>query len=379
MKNTHVRQNPSRAIRWVRRTGIFVTLVVMVAGGVPDSAPAYADKYDDQIKALQQQISETERSKDHLNLEADNLNDAIAGLQTKISALQADIDANQVKNQEVQDKIANSQERLKLYRKALGGVIRESYTQDNISTLEMLASSKSLGDFFDQQTYRTSIQNKIKTTLDKVLALQQDLKTQKETLDKLLADQKTMQTSLDMQRAENARLLAMNQDQQAAFTSEIKQNNSAITQLRALQAAENARLYTSGSAPKGSQGGGGYPAAWANAPMDSLVDSWGMYNRECVSYTAWKVASTGRYMPYWGGRGNAKQWPDNARAAGIPVDSNPKPGDVAISTRGTYGHSMYVEAVNGDGTVTVSQYNAAWDGNFSTAKVYAAGLQFIHF
>lgn len=361
------------------RVGVVVVSAVLLAGGFPITSRVRADKYDEQIKVLQQQISETQRSKDHLNIEADNLNQAISSLQDKITTLESSILINQTKSQELQDKIADTQKKIELQRSMLGETIVESYTKDNISTFEMLASSKNLSDYFDQQVYRATIQNKIKTSLQKIATLQKELNGQKSVLDQQLADQRTMQTNLDMQRSESARLLAMNEDQQTAYTNEIRQNNSAITQLRALQAAENAKLYTSGSAPKGQQGGGGYPAAWANAPMDALVDTWGMYNRECVSYTAWKVASTGRYMPYWGGRGNAKQWPDNARAEGIPVDSNPRVGDVAISTRGTYGHSMYVEAVNGDGTISVSQYNASWDGNFSTAKVYAAGLQFIHF
>ena len=84
-------------------------------------------------------------------------------------------------------------------------------------------------------------------------------------------------------------------------------------------------------------------------------------------------------MPYWGGRGNAKLWDDNARAAGIPVDSSPRVGDVAVSNSGTYGHVMYVEAVHGGGTITVSQYNASWDGKYSVAKRATTGLVFIHF
>jgi surface antigen/FtsZ-binding cell division protein ZapB len=366
-------------LRFARYGGIFITALAVLVSTLSVAPSVHADKYDEQIQALQQQISETQRSKDHLNIEADNLNDAIAALQEKITTLEGSIQINQTKNEELQVKIDKIQKELDLQRSLLGDAIVESYTKDDISTFEMLASSKNLSDYFDQQVYRASIQNQITTTLKKIASLQHDLNFQKVALNQLLTDQKTMQSSLAMQQSESARLLAMNQDQQTSYTTEIKQNNSAITQLRALQAAENAKLYTSGTAPKGQQGGGGYPAAWANAPMDSLVDSWGMYNRECVSYTAWKVASTGRRMPYWGGRGNAKQWPDNARAEGIPVDSTPRPGDVAISTRGTYGHSMYVEAVNGDGTISVSQYNASWDGNYSTAKVYTTGLQFIHF
>jgi surface antigen len=84
-------------------------------------------------------------------------------------------------------------------------------------------------------------------------------------------------------------------------------------------------------------------------------------------------------MPNWGGVGNANQWPDDARAAGIPVDSNPQVGDVAIQYIGTAGHAMYVEAVNGDGTIQISQYNGDYNGSYSTATVSASGLSFIHF
>jgi surface antigen len=84
-------------------------------------------------------------------------------------------------------------------------------------------------------------------------------------------------------------------------------------------------------------------------------------------------------MPNWGGVGNANQWPDNARNAGIPVDSNPQAGDVAIMNVGWAGHAMYVDSVNDDGTINISQYNGTYDGTYSTTTISASGLQFIHF
>jgi surface antigen len=134
--------------------------------------------------------------------------------------------------------------------------------------------------------------------------------------------------------------------------------------------------------------GGGYPAKWCNLPIDAVVDSWGMYNRQCVSYTAFKVhmdflaGKNRRDMPYWGGIGNANQWDDNARRAGIPVDSNPTPGSIAVSNSGYYGHVMYVEQVatiNGQQAIYISQYNAGWDGRYSEGWRYTTGLVFIHF
>jgi surface antigen len=64
--------------------------------------------------------------------------------------------------------------------------------------------------------------------------------------------------------------------------------------------------------------------------------------------------------------GNAKDWVYAASNRGIPVYREPKPGDVAISTAGAWGHAMYVEAVSGD-VMLISQYNVNLDGRYSTA------------
>ena len=40
---------------------------------------------------------------------------------------------------------------------------------------------------------------------------------------------------------------------------------------------------------------------------------------------------------------------------------------------------MYVEAVHGDGTITVSDYNLLWDGNYRIYRRSASGLIYIYF
>ena len=79
-----------------------------------------------------------------------------------------------------------------------------------------------------------------------------------------------------------------------------------------------------------------------------------------------------------GGRGNANQWDDNARAMGLTVDNNPTPGSIAVSNSGFYGHTMYVEAVNGN-QIYVQQYNQQLNGQYSEGWRYTTGLVFIHF
>jgi surface antigen len=64
-------------------------------------------------------------------------------------------------------------------------------------------------------------------------------------------------------------------------------------------------------------------------------------------------------MPYWGGIGNANQWPTNAYKVGIPVLYSPKANTVGIMLSGYYGHAVWIEAVSDDGSqVYISQYNA---------------------
>jgi len=154
------------------------------------------------------------------------------------------------------------------------------------------------------------------------------------------------------------------------------QERQEIADLQAAQIAANQRL--DGTIVAGDPGHGGYPAAWDNAAQDSRLDSWGMYNRECVSYAAWKVYQTYGSMPYWGGVGNANEWPGDARRAGIPTGSTPRVHSVAISMRGYYGHAMWVEAVSGN-MVYVSQYNYDLHGHYSEMWINGSSLTYIYF
>lgn len=355
-------------------------LLLVFCGGFLITPLVRADRFDDQIRDLSNDSAQKKQAQAQMGAEAASLSDTIAKLQAQINELQAQINAYQAKIDDLQNQITVKEKELAEQRRILGENIKTMYLEGQISTLEMLASSKDLSEFVDRQEYRNVVRDKVKKSVDTITELKHQLRGQKEENENLLKDKQAVQAQVDGQQAENNRLLSLNQSEQAALDQQIKSNYSQISELRKQQAIENSR-YQIGDLT-GDPNNGGYPSVWANAPQDSIIDSWGMYNRECVSYTAWKVWSTGRYMPYWGGRGNANQWDDNARAAGIPVDGNPQVGDIAISNAGTWGHSMYVEAVstiNGQPAIYVSQYNSSFTGQFSRGWRYTTSLVFIHF
>ena len=347
---------------------------VLVAAGPALSASA--DSFDEQINALEQQSAGFQAQAGQLRQQENDLQAQLSALDVQSQAIEAQIAANELKQQQLNDQIQQTSNQIAQQKQALGQTLKAMYINSDVSPLEMVASSKNISDFIDKQEYRNKISDAIQQSLDKIKKLQAELTDQRTQVQHALADQKTMQANLADQETQKNQLIAETQGQEAAYQQLVTANNAKVSDLQAQQRAANARLF-GGQAGSGPDCGGGYPAAYCQVPMDSVVDNWGMYNRECVSYTAWKVASTGRYVPY--GLGNANMWPAGARAAGIPVDGNPKAGDVAIWDIGPYGHAMYVESVNGNGTISVSQYNADYYGHFSTATISSSGLHFIHF
>lgn len=348
-------------------------LAVIVAIIIPSAQHARGDNLEQQINALKNQAAQLRSQSDAFKTQANDYKSKVATLNAQVELIQTQIGLSQAQYTKVSRDVEQAKEDLVTQKAILDENIRAIYKQGELNSLEILASSDDFSDFVNKQEYTQKVKDKVEGSLAKITALKAQLEKQQTELAALLKDQQNQRAQLESTRSEANQLLAVAQESASKADAQVRDTNSKVAQLRAQQAAAIAAV--SGGQTYG--GSGGYP--WANAPWpNSIPDSWGMYQRQCVSYTAWKVASTGRSMPYWGGRGNANQWPANARAAGIPVDGNAQPGDVGILMSGTYGHAVYVESVSG-GTVTVSQYNANWDGRYSVSTYPKSSLVYIHF
>ncbi len=351
------------------------------------TVPGVRANLQEQINQLTQQNSGLQGQNSVLANEATSLQAKIDSMQSKINALQAEINDNQAKITALEGEIVKAEAELAKQRDLLGQNIRAMYVEGDVSTLEMLASSQDLSEFVDKQQYRDTVQAKIKSSLDKVTELKHQLSGQRETLQRRLDDHKKNQNEVAVQKAEQDQLLGLNQGQRDALDSQIKGNSKKIAELQRQQALENMRLFGGGG---GVTGGGGYPWGFAACIHTGQVEGacpnydwavggsiWnpqtgGYGYRNCTDYVSWKIRSEGRYVP--AGLGNANQWDNN-----YPADNTPSPGDAAVSNAGFYGHVMYVEAVHGNGTITVSDYNRAGTGKYATSTISASGLSFLSF
>lgn len=114
---------------------------------------------------------------------------------------------------------------------------------------------------------------------------------------------------------------------------------------------------------------------------------------ECVDWAAWKLVEyTGTYGTHKvSGMGNGGDWGANAKGKGIAVDMNPVAGDAVywlpgVGGAGGYGHVGTVQAVNGDGSVVIEEYNFGGDtpatggGRYHTRTINANEASgYIHF
>ena len=359
-----------------------VAMAVLVAGsGVfALGSHVFARDYEAEIKAKEQEASKYNSEASRLGEMADNLQSELDKINGQITTIQGQIVNSQKKIDNLNAQIKRNEILIKQRRKAMGQVLADMHVDDQISPLEMLASSNSIGDYIDKQEQRSSLRTSLNGKIKEIKALQKKLEENKKLVENTLRDQEAQRNVLSSKQSEKAKLVADTKNDQNAYSALAQKRNSEVAKLREEQAAANRRALGNGvSIPGGIPGGGGYPGVWANAPLDAYVDPWGLYTRECVSYVAWKIHSTGRYVPHFGGAGNANQWPSTAARHGISSGSTPKAGAAAVMNIGYYGHVMYVESVNGDGTITVSDYNFAWDGLYRNYTRSASGLTYIYF
>ena len=363
--------------RFVSKSLIAVVTLVAVTA-VPlqlfGSQPVKAVDYEAQKAAIRKQIQGYQSEAGKLSDKADTLQNKLNVLANEKATIQAQIDLSQTQYDKLKKEIKENEEKIAENKVALGETIATMYVDDSISPLEMLASSSSIGDYVDKQEYRSTVRDNLNKTIKDIKVLKKKLEEQKVAVERELKNQENQRELLASKEAEQQKLLAETRGKEANYKKIAAEKQAELSAVQAAQARANCQAsggnWSGGScnfpswsggggAMSGTPGGGGYPGMWANAPINAYIDDWGLYSRQCVSYTAWKVASTGRFVPHFGGAGNANQWPSTVAAYGIESGSTPKAGSVAMMNVGVYGHTMYVESVNGDGTITVSDYNLA--------------------
>lgn len=380
------------SVHFFKRVAIGVLAVLIVMVGVPFSfsPKVAADKYDDQIRALQREIDQYEVKAGELNKQILSLQEELQGIDNQKQVIQAQVSLSEVKLAKLQEDITRTEKQIQDNRKALGTTLADLYIDDTISPLEMLASSKNIGDYLDKQEYRLSVRDKLSVTIVEIGKLKADLEQQKVATQRTLADQTNAKSALVAKEGERAIILARTQGQESAYRHLTDDRES---QKLKVQQQQQAAIEAAIAAAAGGRGtgivlpgtSGGYPWNESNCFVDANAmshggidgngtDGLGYGCRQCVSYVAWRIYKETGYAPaHWG---DAIDFPASGRAAGFTVSSQPRERSAGVITiGGRPGHVVWVESVDvSAGTMVVSQYNyynaggSGW-GHYSKMQV----------
>ena len=369
------------------------TVILTSCTSIPASATLREDlnEVNSKISELNEQIRGYEKEAQLLSKQADSISRQIAILQNEQVKLKKQIELKQAEHDQIVLEIEAVQKRINDNYEIIGYVIAQYYYNDDISTIERIASAENFSAYVDEEAQLSSVSDTLSQIVEENKALKESLVEKKKRAERILADLDLQKQQLAATEQEKKALLAETKSTESKYLDLKKKASGQRKELEEQQQEilrELAARYSASNITAGDPGKGGYPYS-GQCPAASINgtqygDQWGMYICECVSYAAWKVFQNYGYMPYWGGRGNASQWPANARAAGYTVSSVPRARSVGISMSGPYGHAVWIEAVSGN-RVYISQYNYAneatnWlPGDYSEQWMDAGAFVYIYF
>src|SRR5690606_38914839 len=88
---------------------------------------------------------------------------------------------------------------------------------DRVTPLELLASSRTVGDFIDRQEYRSALRGQLQVTINAIEAAKEELETKRNEVQETLAQLNSQKEQLETQRANQARLLRRTEGQEAHY------------------------------------------------------------------------------------------------------------------------------------------------------------------
>lgn len=310
----------------------------------------------------------------------------------EILSMQKSIAESKARVQELIREIDAKEAELDNERTFLVEILKNMYLgdEDGDDPIMLLMGSYSLSEITAKETRYESLKQLIADISKEIKADKAKLEDDRAQAEALVAQLEEDERNLEATRAELAANVTKYENDAAAYEA------VAEAAKEAQKAAEKAEQEAHPELYRGSSYTGDNTYPWqADCPSrwDDYVTYWDGYKIgglvcECVSYVGWKAYEWYGLPLAWG---NAYSWDDRAWALGYTVDHTPEAGSIGQSDGGVWGHVFWVEDVNWDGSINVTEYNNSYAtylysgdshyGDFGSRKIEAGQLwqyNFIH-
>lgn len=392
---------------------VLVTGTVLSLGALAPSVNA--QDFDSQIETVNSSIANINEKKSTVNSTIDTLAKELSDVQTKIDTTQAKKAEVQEAIETLKTEIAKLEKVIAERNTRLEEQARSVQTNGARSYLDFLLNAESLSDAVSRIGVVMDLMGANRELMQQQAEDKKQVESKEEAQQEKLAEQEaaekelaSLQTELNDTFSKNKVLLAnLSQEELAeiakrdglvaekeafqkrlaeekakaeaeaariaeasrqALAAQASQSQTTATQTSyeapAPAAASTASSSTSTPAPAAQTSsytytaGGGFPAV--DPSFRASLN--GGYFGQCTYYVFNRMAQVGTPIGH-SMMGNAAEWPSYARSYGYSVSHSPSAGSAIVFQQGlagadpTYGHVAFVEAVNADGSLYISEMN----------------------
>ena len=383
---------------------VLVTGTVLTLGALAPKVSA--QDFDSQINSVNSTIANINDKKAAVNATIDSLVSELSGVQTKIDATQAQKAEAQAAIDSLKSEISKLEKVIAERNKRLEEQARAVQTNGARSYVDFLLNAENLSDIVNrigvvmdliganrdlmqqqaedkkqveakEQQQRAKLaeqqkaeeelqglQTKLNETFDKNKVLLANLSQEElaeiSKRDGLVAEKETFQKRLAEEKAKaEAEAARIAEASRQALAAEVTNSVATATSYQSptSRAASSATAATQTSNYTYTAGGG-FPAV--DPSYRAALN--GGYFGQCTYYVFNRMAQVGTPIGH-SMMGNAAEWPAYARSYGYSVSNSPSAGSAIVFQQGlagadpTYGHVAFVEAVNADGSLYISEMN----------------------
>jgi family 4 N-acetylmuramoyl-L-alanine amidase len=397
---------------------VLVTGTVLSLGALAPSVNA--QDFDSQIETVNSSIANINEKKSAVNSTIDTLAKELSDVQTKIDTTQAKKAEVQEQIETLKAEIAKLEKVIAERNTRLEEQARSVQTNGARSYLDFLLNAESLSDAVSRIGVVMDLMSANRELMQQQAEDKKQVESKEEAQQEKLAEQEaaekelaSLQTELNDTFSKNKVLLAnLSQEELAeiakrdglvaekeafqkrlaeekakaeaeaariaeasrqALAAQASQSQTTATQTSLLAPAPAAASTASTSTASSSTStpapaaqtssytytaGGGFPAV--DPSFRASLN--GGYFGQCTYYVFNRMAQVGTPIGH-SMMGNAAEWPSYARSYGYSVSHSPSAGSAIVFQQGlagadpTYGHVAFVEAVNADGSLYISEMN----------------------
>lgn len=371
-----------------------ITLTILLGVSVVRVSAYTCRPGDTECEAAKENMRQNQSSAVEYTNKASSVSAIIEQLQNEIASITATIAENEARVNSLNEEIAKTEAKLEADRNGLAELLVNMHFGADAEPIVVLAGSTSISDLAEKTAREEVVKQEIAAASERI----------KET--KIQLTQKKEEAEATLKANEQSRLaLAGKKESQSALKKQYEDSASEAAavasyweeQVKAM--SWTPPVNSSGNGTRWTGAGNYYPYRNVCGPdfNYSLPGNWvfpyGGLICQCTDYVSYKASDVWGVTNTWGGDawayiyGGGRYVPKNGTYS--YVNSTPAPNSIAIwpaSYPGATGHVAWVESVNSNGSINITEYNVNWPAigcyemDFCSRNgVGTAGVSFLHF